>query len=655
MKKRRLLLLAALFALLAAGPAAIAHHPDHSQNKELFPGEGVLPADQHASQEGHLPPVDRNVRLVGKAEVFNPAGTGNDGRVADVSAYGDYAFLTAFREPTCERAGAHVIDISNPRRPSEVRSAFMETTPQNYAGEGSDVLRMKNRFFNGVLFMHQNETCIGAPNPTEPGTRGGINIWDVSDPEEPELLVKHAGDFEGGLADDQANQTHSQFAWTNKFTNKTYVVLVDDEEFTDLDILEITDPSNPVLINDTLDLNEAPFEVDQDSPANLTDSFSHDMTVKRIGRRYVMSVSYWDGGYVQLDVTDPTPGNVSLIAESDFAQLDEERLARGHEISPEGNAHQSELSPDNRFLVATDEDFNAYRGVATITSGPFAGTEYTATSASGTPPVDPDTSISGTPTFVGLGCTANQAPAPGDGVALIERGVCPFQEKLDNITAAGYDAGIVFNSQQPGNVCLGQVFMGADGSIPFVFVNRLTGLQLLQDAGVTEDNACTRPSPAPGSPVASTTIEAIFDGWGYIRLFETNIPDRVGRPGSISQIDTFTVPQAQDPAFATGFGDLSVHEVALDPDPDKRLAYVSYYAAGFRILEYGKRGLKEVGAFIDEGGNNFWGVEVHEVDDRQYVLASDRDFGLYIFQPDLDDDDDDDEDDDDRDDDRDDD
>jgi PA domain/LVIVD repeat len=640
MRKGRLLLLTALFALLAVGPAAIAHHPDHSQGKELFPGEGVLTADQHGQTDGHLPPVDRNVRLVGKAEVFNPSGDGNDGRVADVSAYGDYAFLTAFRDPTCEQAGAHVIDISNPRRPSEVRSAFMETTPQNYAGEGSDVLRMNNRFFNGVLFMHQNETCPGAPNPTEPRTRGGINIWDVSEPENPELLVKHAGDYPGGLSNDQANQTHSQFAWTNKFTNRTYVVLVDDEEFTDLDILEITDPRNPVLINDTLDLNEAPFEVDQDSPANLTDSFSHDMTVKRIGSRYVMSVSYWDGGYVQLDVTDPTPGNVSLIAESDFAQLDEERLARGHEISPEGNAHQSELSPDNRFLVATDEDFNAHRVVATIDSGPYAGTEYTATPAPGTPPIDPDTSISGTPTFVGLACASSPPPA-GDGVALIERGVCPFQEKLNTIKAAGYDAGIVFNSQFPaGSTCLGQVNMLATGDIPFVFVNRLTGLQLLQVAGVAEANACTTASPGTGSPVASTTIEAVFDGWGYIRLFRTDLPGRVGQTGSISQVDTFTVPEAQDPDFASGFGDLSVHEVAMDPE--RRLAYISYYAAGFRILKYGPRGLREVGAFIDEGGNNFWGVEVHEVDDEQYVLASDRDFGLYIFQPDLDDDDDDD-------------
>lgn len=58
MRKTRLLWLAALLALLAVGPAALAHHPDHG-NKEMFPGEGVAPGDQHGQTEGHLPPVDR--------------------------------------------------------------------------------------------------------------------------------------------------------------------------------------------------------------------------------------------------------------------------------------------------------------------------------------------------------------------------------------------------------------------------------------------------------------------------------------------------------------------------------------------------------------------------------------------------------------------
>ncbi|HEX2273143.1 MAG TPA: hypothetical protein VHG90_04625 [Acidimicrobiales bacterium] len=37
---------------------------------------------------------------------------------------------------------------------------------------------------------------------------------------------------------------------------------------------------------------------------------------------------------------------------------------------------------------------------------------------------------------------------------------------------------------------------------------------------------------------------------------------------------------------------------------------------------------------VTQQGNNFWGVEVHKHPNGQkYVLASDRDSGLWIFQP----------------------
>ncbi|MDP1846911.1 MAG: hypothetical protein Q8K79_03880, partial [Solirubrobacteraceae bacterium] len=86
---------------------------------------------------------------------------------------------------------------------------------------------------------------------------------------------------------------------------------------------------------------------------------------------------------------------------------------------------------------------------------------------------------------------------------------------------------------------------------------------------------------------------------------------------------------------ADGFGDLSVHEVATDPDED--LAYISYYSGGLRVLKYrdaaGNPDLEEVGAHIDAAGNNFWGVEVHKHPNGQkYVLASDRDSGVWLFQ-----------------------
>ena len=39
------------------------------------------------------------------------------------------------------------------------------------------------------------------------------------------------------------------------------------------------------------------------------------------------------------------------------------------------------------------------------------------------------------------------------------------------------------------------------------------------------------------------------------------------------------------------------------------------------------------GTSVTEHGNNFWGVEVHKHPNGQkYVLASDRDSGVWIFQ-----------------------
>ena len=74
-----------------------------------------------------------------------------------------------------------------------------------------------------------------------------------------------------------------------------------------------------------------------------------------------------------------------------------------------------------------------------------------------------------------------------------------------------------------------------------------------------------------------------------------------------------------------------MHEFATDPT--ENLAYSSYYAGGLRVMSFGDDGLDEVGKFIDQGGNNFWGVEQFTTPDGQRLIAgSDRDFGLYLFR-----------------------
>ena len=131
---------------------------------------------------------------------------------------------------------------------------------------------------------------------------------------------------------------------------------------------------------------------------------------------------------------------------------------------------------------------------------------------------------------------------------------------------------------------------------------------------------------AVGTVGDTLSFTSAFDGWGYVRLFK-----RPMNGGKLVQVDTYAVPEAHNPAFASGFGDLSGHEVATS-QVNPKLAYFSYYAAGFRVARVENDQITEVGHFIDDGGSNFWGVQTFVVDGVEYVAASDRDFGLYILR-----------------------
>ena len=120
-------------------------------------------------------------------------------------------------------------------------------------------------------------------------------------------------------------------------------------------------------------------------------------------------------------------------------------------------------------------------------------------------------------------------------------------------------------------------------------------------------------------------------------MFDTSNP---AAPSEVSQI---TIPETADENFAIGFGDLTVHEVEVprsDPNEggpgldDDKVAYFSWYAGGFRVVDItDPSNPEELGHYIDENGNNFWGVALAEDENGdRIVLGSDRDFGLFIFR-----------------------
>ena len=585
--------------------------------------------EQHGGVDGHLAPRQENVDLIGFSDLFAPGE--EPGRIGDVSAKGNYAYLTLYYEPFCDRGGIQIVDISDPANP--VKAGYVPSHIGTFAGEGSQVISIANRHFTGDVLIYQNEIC---PGQDKRGV-GGVTLVDVTNPLKPKKLVEGFGDFKiNGQSQTHANQVHSAFGWTNAETGRTYVIMTDDEEITDTDIIEITNPSRPRFV---AEYDFAPPAAQPQGEVHGDATFIHDEVVKKIDGRYIGLLSYWDAGYIQIDVTNPA--SAVYLRDSDYAPVDPVLLERtGTALSPEGNAHQAEFTRDNQLIVATDEDFDPYRVHASIGDGPHAGTSFTAIQGSDTERIDENTSIVGDTRFVGRACDPSTIPAADADhpIAVIERGVCNFTPKIQNVQAAGYAGAIVFNRTGVGG-CDTLVTMLAEADIPAVFVTRTVGFKILgaslEGYTCSEDGSGTATPASIGADGSTVTIDVQFDGWGYVHLFDAN---------TMQDLDQYAIPEAHDPAFAEGYGDLSVHEVATDPDDD--LVYVAYYSGGLRVLRYDNDQLTEVGAFIagpgmtttsgvavTQTGNNFWGIEVHDhPNGEQYILASDRDSGVWIFQ-----------------------
>ncbi|MDP8961736.1 MAG: hypothetical protein M3N32_09005 [Actinomycetota bacterium] len=569
-------------------------------------------AHQHGGEGGHLPPTRQNVELVSKLELSGIA----PGRIGDVGVFGNYAYLAAYAAPECEKGGIYVIDISDLQNPKEV--AFIHTGENSFVGEGVHITHIDTPAFTGEVLAFNNEIC-GDVTPT---TVGGLTLFDVSNPTLPVPLAQGAGDFDppSVTGANIAHQIHSTFIWDAG--DKAYAVLVDDEEPSDVDIMDISNPRKPVLI--------AEYELDKRFPQIIQEElggesvFLHDVIVKQIAGRWIMLLSYWDGGYVVADVTRPR--RLTYLASSDFTIPDVELLeSTGIRELPEGNAHQAEFSRDNRFIVAADEDFAPFALHGTNVTD---SEEFDLTPASDSPPVKPESPLEGQTVFLGHACPGDPALPAGDGsqIAVVERGVCTFSQKVATVEAAGgYIAVIVFNREGP-DACTRLASITAEGKLPVLFVGRDVGLGLFN---MPYDEAACRAGSAQ-APIAIGTagdrvrVKAVFNGWGYVHLYRN-------QPGKLVELDTYAIPEAHDPAFAEGFGDLSVHEVAMSEQRNK-LAYFAYYAGGFRVARILGHKLVETGRFIDEGGNNFWGVQVFQRGPKEYVAASDRDFGLYIFR-----------------------
>ena len=652
----------------------------------------VAPSAAHESEnDGHIPantnygftPIGRDT-LVGV----------QDEKYTDVWSQDGYAYIGTFQNPTCDNTGVHVIDIAaaidnfsaaydaetNPEPAvAGAQVAFIKAAPDtrvndvkvHTVGDIDVLIATEEPCGAGIMGGAVSDFNINKPcpltgrdkdedgnnigdcnrandngNKNQPGEqgpganeehgRGGISLYDVTNPEKPKPLEKSFLDFRG---------VHNTFAWTNEDNGRSYLIGVADSfDFFDVFFVDITDPANPELLSITGALDWIPqgLNLDQLETGAFGAALNHDVWVENIDGTDTAVVSYWDLGFVTLNVEDPA--NPVFLGDSTYPETDP--LGRPYE----GNAHAAVFGGNGDYLFAGDEDF-----APTIASLDVGGVAVNFGRANFGGVVE---DLNGSVVWTGgFGCTTGDIPeATAEGqVALIQRGVCDFSQKAFSAQSQGYDGYIVANDAARGDALLTMApGENADQvTIPGAFIGFSDGeaIKARLDAGET---------------VIVGGVTDFFDGWGYLRIINNTgapleVPDQSPGAEPTISVDPFFEIGYYAPAETleepvgdpTAFGDLTMHNIEVDPsnqdvtptfNAGPRM-FVSWYSLGMRALEYRPGhyhanangegsyswNVHEVGRYIAEDGSNYWGVHVDEIDGGQIILASDRNTGLWVF------------------------
>ncbi len=597
-------------------------------------------AAHESNTEGHVPAnTNYGFEVIGRDLL---AGI-RDGLYTDVWSHNGYAYVGTFQEPGCTDAGVFIVDIH-------------QAVAQYPTMEGALVAEIRsapNTRINDVkvhtvgdldVLITTQEPC-GAPipgwshaggngkGPAYQLGQGGISLYDVTDPTKPKALKKNFLEFEG---------VHNTFAWD--FNGKSYLIgTADTFDFFDTFIVDISKPQSPSLLTITGALDWVPqgLNLDQLETGSSGGLFNHDVWVDLINGVPTAVVSYWDAGFVTLDLSDPA--NPLFLGDTTYP--DPEPIV-GQPY--EGNAHAAVFGGQGDYIFGGDEDFSAAAfGVL------FDGTSYGASPATfGPPSIELDGEVYWTG---GEGCTAADVLPPPAGatnpIALIQRGSCFFQDKAESAYAQGYAGYIVANDAARGDALINMASRDAGPypDIPGVFVGYSTG-EIMK-----------------GTPAGIATASDIFDGWGYLHIINNTVDTLTVPERGIMNSDVMDVPYlgelgyyapaeaVEEPAPGSDpVGDLTMHNIEADPLTQHLIPsynegprmFISWYSLGMRAVEYRpghfhnnangegsySQNVHEVGRYIAEDGSNFWGVHVDALDDgRQIILASDRNTGLWIF------------------------
>lgn len=248
--------------------------------------------------------------------------------------------------PTGDAAGVAIVDARAPAAPVDVARL---TNPAGTSAEDVVVYTAQSGPFEGRDIAAVGLQVCGGSRYDRSFDRG-LQLWDVTDPATPmELAVLDTGCCPRGLHElevEHREDLDRTFAYASVpasgYPDSASPSGVRDEQGRgDFRLIDITDPTTPVEVSDwgvIPDLGAPPAAGQGCDP---DPNYGHSAEPSADGK--TVFLSYWDSGFIALDVTDP-----------------ETPVFRGRTVYPmnaDGDAHSSTYDDARGLLFAADEDF----------------------------------------------------------------------------------------------------------------------------------------------------------------------------------------------------------------------------------------------------------------------------------------------------------
>jgi hypothetical protein len=538
---------------------------------------------------------------------------------------GKFAYVGTWSSP-CSGHGIKIVDVNDPGHPKLVARAGGRTGISN-----EDVVVTE---IGGMDVLG-----IGVQLCKPQGGSGGLQLFDVTDPTEPQALsflsVPGGGVHELDMVTRSDGTSLALLAVPFTEFDDTYFGTDSGGEFR---IVDITDPAAPVEVADWGAIADSAlrnFGGGQEVSSSFQGlgyfaaHYAHSVRAEDGGM--TAYVSYWDSGVLKFDISDPS--SPALLGRTQFGVRDD------------GDAHS--MTPydvgGTRYILQNDEDFSSL-SPAVVTSSATGATEYSGIEEPWAPTLLSELgTVGGTIHDANDGCEASDFTGAAGDIALADTydpfyvGIIPGWTRLCTIGSqvlraadAGAD-GVLFNLISPDDAWTffegsAKAVQQAAGGMAIVQVSDIDGLADAIRATAGPDTVTLDPSPP---------------SWGFIRVFSESSSSDVNGDGTpeFAQVGSFDDLDHTSGELFTPPGSWSVHNTEVNGDH----AYSAWYSHGIVALDLTNPAAPTmVGQFVPPTSDRFagslghgpaevWGVAIDP--ETGIVYASDMRTGLWIVEP----------------------